>query len=236
MTKTKTTEYTHYRLCFRADVIEPLRSQDRFRILTGVGIFEMSKQDFLTVFDNVVASTSYTREGLYHYPTVPKKAMRFLVGSDAGALHSPRSRKKYNLPAFLTDQCSEEKYLRWLHRKAVAHVRRDRARGNKMAECAEYRFAIHGAVQESAGKDAYTGHSLDWSLISAYDNQAAKGAGRKYKRRFANLPTVDHVGNGLGSPDFKICAWKVNDAKSDLSLHEFITLCHDIINHHEGNM
>lgn len=233
MTKTGTIEYSHHRLCFRADLIEPLELQERFRVITSVGIFEMSKLEFLTVFDNVIASRSYSCNGLYHYPTVPKKAMPFLVDSDAVALHFATVRKKYSLPAFIMGQCSEEKYLRWLHRKAVAHVRRDQARGNKEAKCAEYKFAIHGAVQQSVGKDAYTGHPLDWSLISAYDNQAAKGAGRKYKRQFANLPTVDHIGDGLGSPDFKICAWKVNDAKSDLSIKEFLALCHDVINHQD---
>lgn len=77
----------------------------------------------------------------------------------------------------------------------------------------------------------YTDRYTPIPLISEYDNDASKGLGRTYKKRFANLPTVDHVGDGQGSPDFKICAWKVNDAKSDLTLEEFLALCRNVLQH-----
>ena len=39
----------------------------------------MSKSEFYRTFDNVVRSRSYRERGLYHYPTVPEKALKFLV-------------------------------------------------------------------------------------------------------------------------------------------------------------
>jgi hypothetical protein len=48
-----------------------------------------------------------------------------------------------------------------------------------------------------------------------------------------DLPTVDHVGIGLDKADFKICAWRVNDAKNDLGLDEFLELCSQVLEHHK---
>lgn len=80
-------------------------------------------------------------------------------------------------------------------------------------------------MRDSAGMDFYTGEALDWLLISKYNNNESKKGGRQYKAKFSLLPTVDHVNDGLGLPDFKICSWRFNDAKNDLSLQEFIELC-----------
>jgi len=74
--------------------------------------------------------------------------------------------KKYKIPSFLTGEVDQELYERWLRRKAQAHVKRDRRRGNEAAIGEAYRDAIHSAVAESGGKDVYTGEMLDWSLIS----------------------------------------------------------------------
>jgi hypothetical protein len=135
----------------------------------------------------------------------------------------------FELPAFLDGVISPEAYVRWLQRKAAAHVRRDRKRWNNSASVSEYKRAIHNAVCVSGGKDAYTGEQLDWHLISTYDNDESKQGRREYKARFALLPTVDHVGDGTGPVDFKICAWRTNDAKGDLSLEEFVALCSKVL-------
>lgn len=140
--------------------------------------------------------------------------------------------KKYILPAFLFDLVSQETYERWLRRKAQAHVRRDRKRGNATAIGESYREAIHSAVVESLGRDAYTGEDLDWRLISQYDNDESREHGRHYKRGFAMLPTVDHVGDGKGPASFKICGWRTNDAKNDIELEEFISVCACVLKHH----
>lgn len=95
-------------------------------------------------------------------------------------------------------------------------------------------MAIHAAVADSGGVDAYTGHPLRWDLISTYDNEQSKAGKRAYKKAFGDLPSVDHVGDGLGAPDFAICAWRTNDAKNDLPFDEFVTLCRAVIAHHDG--
>ena len=135
----------------------------------------------------------------------------------------------FDLPPFLEDVVTREAYVRWLQRRAMAHIRRDRKRGNKAASVSEYKRAIHQAVCSSQGRDAYTGEQLDWALISKYNNDESKQGRRTYKAGFALLPTVDHVGDGTGSADFNICGWRTNDAKGDLSLEEFVKLCERVV-------
>ena len=96
--------------------------------------------------------------------------------------------RKYQLPECLSKIVEQPAYERWLYRKAVAHVRRDRDRGNETATNEEYKIAIHAAVCASDGKDAYTDEDLDWSLLSKYDNEKSKEHGRVYKKQFALLP------------------------------------------------
>jgi len=140
--------------------------------------------------------------------------------------------KRYQFPSFLIDKVTQEVYERWLRRKAQAHIKRDRQRGNETANGEAYRVAIHSAVLESGGRDSYTGEELDWSLISQYDNDKSKEDRRYYKHGFALLPTIDHVGDGTRSADFKICSWRTNDAKSDLEMPAFLALCQAVLEHH----
>jgi hypothetical protein len=138
---------------------------------------------------------------------------------------------KYALPPFLAGSLTQEAYLRWLERKARAHLKRDRARGNTLATLESYKRSIHAAVAQSEGVDAYTGEWLRWDLVSQYDNEESKALGRAYKASLALLPTVDHVSDGLCPGDFLICAWRTNDAKSDLSRADFVELCRRIVVH-----
>jgi hypothetical protein len=140
--------------------------------------------------------------------------------------------KKYALPSFLTGTVDQALYQRWIAHKAKGHVRRDRKRGNLTAIGEAYRLAIHEAVCASNGKDAYTGEALDWSLLSCYNNAESAEGKRSYKHGFALLPTVDHVGDGLGPADFKICGWRVNDAKHDLDIPAFLAVCKAVLQHH----
>jgi hypothetical protein len=137
----------------------------------------------------------------------------------------------YGLPAFLNGVCTPQVYRRWLARKAKAHVKRDRERGNLTATVAEYKQAIHRAVERGEDRDAYTGRLLRWDLISRYSNSESKLRRRTYKKEFGDLPTVDHVADGLGPADFVICSWRVNDAKNDLDLAEFLELCRAVLAH-----
>jgi hypothetical protein len=142
--------------------------------------------------------------------------------------------RKYQLPGSVAPLLDQQVYERWLARKAAAHAKRDRKRGNLTATIEAYKVAIHHAVETSGGRDAYTGEDLNWNLVSKYDNEESKLGRRTYKALYALLPTVDHVGDGLGVADFRICGWRTNDAKHDLSYHDFIDLCHRVTAHH-GN-
>jgi hypothetical protein len=139
---------------------------------------------------------------------------------------------RYEFPECLVGKVKPEVYFRWLQRKATTHARRDRKRGNASATISRYKQAIHNAVTVSSGCDAYTGEELNWSLISQYDNEKSKKFGRSYKKELAALPTIDHVGDGLGEPDFVISSWRTNDAKHDLTIEEFLLLCEAVLNHH----
>ncbi|HRH82407.1 MAG TPA: hypothetical protein PLW81_15310 [Thiobacillaceae bacterium] len=137
--------------------------------------------------------------------------------------------RKYQLTDEMQALVDQQTYERWLHRKAMAHVKRDKKRGNTSATVESYKIEIHKAVCHCKGKDAYTNEELNWSLLSKYDNDESMKHGRHYKKEFALLPSVDHVGDGKGEADFKICAWRTNDAKNDLSLNEFIELCAKVV-------
>lgn len=143
-----------------------------------------------------------------------------------------RAVRKYALPQFLKGTISEEAYRQWLYRKAQAHLRRDRKRGYANAIGEVYRLAIHEAVNRCEGRDCYTGEQLDWTLLGRYDNEDSRVGRRAYKHSLALLPTVDHAGDGTGAPNFRICSWRVNDAKHDLQLFDFLVLCKKILEHH----
>lgn len=137
----------------------------------------------------------------------------------------------YQIPDFLAPTLNQQRYEKWLQGRARAHHRRDKKRGNPSATNAEYKRAIHSAVTTSDGRDYYTGESLDWSLLGRYDNAESRAGRREYKATFALLPTVDHVDDGLGPANFKVCAWRTNDAKSDLTQAQFVALCRRVVNH-----
>ena len=67
------------RLSFYKHKIEPLQPKQTFRItVEGTGCFEISKEEFLANFNDVVMSPSYRADGLFTYPSVPDKAKRYL--------------------------------------------------------------------------------------------------------------------------------------------------------------
>ncbi|MBI3819519.1 MAG: hypothetical protein HY286_12560 [Planctomycetes bacterium] len=117
-----------------------------------------------------------------------------------------------------------------MHRKAAAHVKRDRSR-DPSCNISEYKGAIHAAVKESNGNDHYTGEPLAWDQISKYNNEESKRRRHEYKAEFAMLPTVDHIAAGAKKATFCICSWRTNDAKNDLSRDEFYKLCAKVLKH-----
>jgi len=71
--------YSSSRLCFKADVIEPLNDDDIFAVHTPVGVFQMSKAEFYNTFPNIVKTESYQKGRLYSMKTPTKKAIQFLT-------------------------------------------------------------------------------------------------------------------------------------------------------------
>ena len=220
--------YRYSRLTFHRDSIEPLKPNDLFRAETPDGVFEMSKADFYETFPKVVRSRSYAN-GYYNYRKIPNQAYRFLVDRKpwSGARKTPHG--QYALPSKLRGVCTELAYKKWLHRKAIAHVVRDKKRWEIPLSVADYKNTIHIAVMETGKRDSYTGELLDWGLISKYDNAKSKSGGAVYKKKFAMLPTVDHAGDAPGDLNFRICSWRTNSSKSDLTLIEFVELCRKIL-------
>ena len=75
----KIIEYSFSRLCFKANLIEPLDMDDVFICSTPEGKFRMTKRQFYDVFANVVTTSSYRDTRIYHYKTTPQKAYQFLM-------------------------------------------------------------------------------------------------------------------------------------------------------------
>lgn len=141
--------------------------------------------------------------------------------------------EKYSLPQFLAKKIKKEVYKKWLQRKATAHFRRDKKKRARNISVSKYKELIHQAVLASKGKDAYTGEDLDWKLISKYNNKQAKKFGDEYKKKFYYLPTIDHEIPNIKNPSFKICSWKINDVKNDLTLKELLIECKKLIKYNK---
>lgn len=134
----------------------------------------------------------------------------------------------FQKPEFIKN-CDPQVYKKWLTRKANTHLKRDKKRWETSSTPEEYKIAIHRAVIESKGVDAYTGKMLRWDMIGQYDNDKSKEGRSEYKKKFGDLPTVDHVSGKDEKLKFKICSWTVNDAKNDLNYKEFVKLCREVI-------
>jgi hypothetical protein len=145
---------------------------------------------------------------------------------------------KYTLPERLRVLGLEQgAYVRWLSGRAVAHRKRDTKRavktGHEPPPLVKYQEAIHAAVSRCGAVCEYTGESLAWKTIGTWNNEAAQVGGAAYKRKFARMPTVDHVHGEDGRPlslgDLRITSWELNDAKGDLSFDQFVALCRRIV-------
>jgi hypothetical protein len=137
--------------------------------------------------------------------------LRLVYGSACGPTDGHHV-NEVALAAFLEGKVTQANYVRWLGRKSRSLLARDKKRGNTDALNEAYKMAVHRAVIESGGSDHYTAEAFDWSLLSKYDNASSQQQRPAYKAAFALLPTVDHVGDGLGPADFKVCGWRTNDA------------------------
>ena len=74
-------EYSSSRLCFKADIIEPLNDNDEFAVHTPFGVFQMTKAEFYETFPNIVKTESYQKNRIYSMKNPTKKALRFLTNA-----------------------------------------------------------------------------------------------------------------------------------------------------------
>jgi len=140
----------------------------------------------------------------------------------------------YSLPEKIKGQCDEETYNRWLYRRAASLRKRDKKHSvSNLYSLKEYRDKVHEAVLNDADVDAYTGERMNWSLISTFDNSQAREGGKQYRKTFANMPTVDHDIDGKGMLRFRICSWRTNDSKNDLTVNELKTFCIKVLQYQE---
>ena len=121
----------------------------------------------------------------------------------------------------------DRRYSDLIRKKAEAVNRRDKKRGGKYS-VKEAIEAIHQAFHRCNGFDPYDGSKLNPKLLGDYKNEDAKAEGAAHKRRFAMLPTVDHV-TAEPVPDFEIVSWQTNDAKGDMPPEEFIAYCRRVV-------
>jgi hypothetical protein len=134
----------------------------------------------------------------------------------------------YPLPAFLQGRCDPSVFIKWLNVKSDSLLSRDIKRKKPYAlnvTQAVYKQHIYNAVLGSGDADPYTGDALAWELIGTWDPSANHD--ESYKRKFALMPTVDHV-----TPDelvFEICSWLVNECKTYLDPQEFVELCAKVV-------
>jgi hypothetical protein len=141
---------------------------------------------------------------------------------------------KYDLPAFLNGVVSREKYRNWIDAKAASLRRRDKKHTPMPPPKSLYKEAVHKAVCDSEGKDAYTGERLDWSLIGKYENEKSKQGRRGYWKEMRLLPTIDHTTCIPGDLEFEICGLQTNDSKSWLSHEELVEFCKMVVRHSDN--
>ena len=96
-------EYTSSRLCFKADLIEPLKDSDVFVVHTPNGTFKFTKADFYRVFSNVIETKSYQKGRLYSCKYPPKRALPFLIsgqkqGENNTNKQTPKNVHKTSIP------------------------------------------------------------------------------------------------------------------------------------------
>lgn len=123
-------------------------------------------------------------------------------------------------------------FEKWINRKANSLCRRDKKRTKGIFNLTpmQYVEGICNAIKESPVFDFYTGDKLDWTQIGKYTNEEAQELGPDIKKKYAMMPTVDHA-DAKPEPNFRICTWRTNDAKNDLTLDEFRKLCLKVLRH-----
>ena len=144
-----------------------------------------------------------------------------------------KNASKYNLPEYLQGLIPQEIYRRWLCARGAALVARDRRKKRPYANITDggqvYAEHIHAAVCAGASEDPFTGRPLAWELIGTYDDFSSEAGGVAFLKKFALLPTVDHIDPSSDTLAFEICSYEINKCKYSLGPAEFVAQCKRIV-------
>jgi hypothetical protein len=151
------------------------------------------------------------------------------VAPDATPLSVPA---KYLLPDFLKGRCTLATYKKWLYVRARELFNKDLLRKKPYAVTGSvpfYKMLIHQAVNCGGRTDPFTGDTLQWELIGTWNSSVPTSHDPAVMKKFALLPTVDHIDPASDSLEFEICSFQNNKCKSSLNPSEFVAMCNRIV-------
>ena len=139
---------------------------------------------------------------------------------------------KYFLPDFLVGRIPLVDYRKWLFGRGEQLFLKDRKRQKPCAigrNSAFYSALIHAAVNRSGQTDPFTGQPLAWELVGTWDSSSSAVHDPAVMKKFALLPSVDHIDPSADTLQFEICSFEINKCKSSLNPAEFVAQCRRIV-------
>jgi hypothetical protein len=134
----------------------------------------------------------------------------------------------------LQGRCSLATYKKWLYVRARELFNKDRLRKKPYALTGSvpfYKMLIHQAVNRGGQTDPFTADSLKWELIGTWNSSIPTSHDPAIMKKFALLPTVDHIDPASDELEFEICSFEINKCKSSLNPADFVALCERIVSH-----
>jgi hypothetical protein len=140
----------------------------------------------------------------------------------------------YLLPGYLEGRCSQVLFRKWVDWIAEERLVRDRK--IKRPYAIEGHMLLYKQVIYKASLvgefDPFTGEFLLWELIGQWDPAKRSPDAVNFKK-FALLPTVDHIDPASDILQMEICSWKINTCKGNLNPQEFVELCRRVIGYRD---
>ncbi len=112
---------------------------------------------------------------------------------------------------------------RWRDRRRAAGDARP------LPTIAAYRTLIDAALRQSDGRCYLSGRTLAWDRwMRPHAERQLLGAIDR-----TSYPSFDHEADASSCGfTLRVCAWGLNDAKSDRCLTDFLALCEEVLRHH----
>ena len=140
----------------------------------------------------------------------------------------------YFLPDYLEGRCVLAEFRKWMFMKAETLLVRDRRINRPYAVNGRmllykkmlYEASLHGEF------DPFTGEALQWELIRTWDPTKKDPDATNFKK-YALLPTADHIDPASDILRLEICSWKSNACKGNLNPQEFVDLCKRVVEYRD---